>query len=101
MEEEEEETVIIKKHEILLMKYSKEIQCKVIKKQITDFGEMRSNIGETACHFSVCLFTHSEQRGPCGTGFVWYALLSCEDVLEILPHLFVEDHMEEEDEDSL
>lgn len=32
MEEEEEETVIIKKYEILLMKYSKEIQCKVIKK---------------------------------------------------------------------
>lgn len=49
----------------------------------------------------VCLFTHREQRGPCGAGLVWYALLSCEDVLEVLPHLFVEDHMEEEDEDSL
>lgn len=50
---------------------------------------------------SVCLSTHCEQRGSCGAGLVWHALLSCEDVLEVFPHLFVEDHMEEEDEDSL
>lgn len=47
------------------------------------------------------LFTHCEQRRPRGAGLVWYALLPREDVLEVLPHLFVEDHMEEEDEDSL
>lgn len=47
------------------------------------------------------LFTHCEQRGPRGAGLVRYALLPREDVLEVLPHLFVEDHVEEEDEDSL
>lgn len=52
-------------------------------------------------HISVRQFTHCEQRGPCGAGLVWHALLPCEHVLEVLPHLFVEDHMEEEDEDSL
>ncbi len=50
---------------------------------------------------AILLFTHCEQRGPRGAGFVLYALLSCEDVLEVLPHLFVEDHVEEEDEDPL
>lgn len=47
------------------------------------------------------LFTHCEQRGPGGAGLVWHALFPCEDVLEVLPHLFIDDQMEEEDEDSL
>lgn len=46
-------------------------------------------------------FTHCEQRGPCGAGLIRYSLLPGEDVFEVLPHIFVEDHMEEEDEDSL
>lgn len=49
----------------------------------------------------ISLITHCEQRGPRGAGFVWYAFLPREDILEVLPHFFVEDHMEEEDEDSL
>lgn len=52
--------------------------------------------GVTVAHVA-----HCQQRGPRGAGFVWHTLLSCEDVLEVFPHLIVEDHVEEEDEDSL
>lgn len=45
--------------------------------------------------------TDCKQGGSCGAGLVRYHFLPCEDVLEVLPHVFVEDHMEEEDEDSL
>lgn len=45
--------------------------------------------------------THCKQGGSCGAGLVRNHFLPREDVLEVLPHVFVEDHMEEEDEDSL
>lgn len=47
------------------------------------------------------LSTYCEQRCPRGAGLIWNVFLSCDDVLEVLPRLFVEDHVEEEDEDSL
>lgn len=46
-------------------------------------------------------FTHREQRGPGGARIIWYVLLPREDVLEVPPNLFAEDHVEEENEDSL
>lgn len=46
-------------------------------------------------------FTHCEQRGPGGAGIIWYVLLPREGVLEVPPNLFAEDHVEEENEDSL
>lgn len=47
------------------------------------------------------VYTHREQRTSGGAGLVLYTLFSSEDILNVLPHLFVEYQMEEEDEDSL
>lgn len=44
---------------------------------------------------------HRQQRGPGGAGVIRNVLLPCQDVLEVPPHILVEDHVEEEDEDSL
>lgn len=52
-------------------------------------------------HINSIVQTHREQRRPGSTGLVRHAFLSCEDVLQVFPHVFVEDDVEEEDENAL